>query len=75
LDFFLAGEVVVELKTEEILKQKHIAQVIGCLKAGDKSLSACWPISMNIGSKMGFDVSPINLISLGLWDHYFMEVK
>ncbi len=38
LDFFLDGEVVVELKTVEKLNQKHLAQVIGYLKATDKPL-------------------------------------
>ena len=38
LDFFLGGEVVVELKTVEKLNQKHLAQVIGYLKAVDKPL-------------------------------------
>ena len=38
LDFFLDGEVVVELKTVEKLNQKHLAQVIGYLKAVDKPL-------------------------------------
>lgn len=38
LDFLLDGEVVVELKTVESLNQKHLAQVMGYLKAVDKPL-------------------------------------
>ncbi len=38
LDFFLDGEVVIELKAVETLNKKHLAQVIGYLKAVDKPL-------------------------------------
>jgi GxxExxY protein len=38
LDFFLDGEVVIELKTVDQLNKKHLAQVIGYLKAVDKPL-------------------------------------
>jgi len=38
LDFFLDGEVVIELKAVEALNKKHLAQVIGYLKAVDKPL-------------------------------------
>jgi GxxExxY protein len=38
LDFFLGGEVVVELKAVESLNKKHLSQVISYLKAVDKPL-------------------------------------
>jgi GxxExxY protein len=38
LDFLLDGEVVVELKAVDQLNKKHLAQVIGYLKATEKPL-------------------------------------
>ena len=38
LDFFLDGEVVVELKAVDALNKKHLSQVISYLKAVDKPL-------------------------------------